>query len=446
MENKYANIPSAKSINPFKNIFLLMKNARAFIHQKHEELGHVWEDKILGRRIISTRDPELIKYVAINRGNYIRSKKAEVIKLALGEGLVTSEGELWKHQRKLIQPAFHMQSLVKLFDIMKAEVSTFLDELEAYRGQVIDLHQIFMDITGRVVFKAMFSDAPAQDISSFYEIMTSGQRYIDKQLRNPLAKYWLAINGQTKKFDRDKKYLDDLLLATAAKRRASGEKKDDLLQMLMDSTYEDSNEFMSERQLLDELFTIFAAGHETSSNSLTWIMYLLNQYPETVEKMNAEIKSIAGDKLPDFKQLKEMNYLQQIIDEGMRIHPAVWLISRQAIADDEFQGLKINSGDIINLCIYSLHHNPDIYDEPEKFNPSRFTHKEKKKLEKDFAFFPFGGGPRRCIGSMFAIMEIQLILTGLFQRFSFKHYENQKVEMEAMLTMQPKYGLKSHIF
>lgn len=440
---EFVNIPNAKARNPIKHIRLMMKDARAFIHQKHQELGPIWENEILGQRMIYINDPEFIKHVfAHNRTNYKRTKNIESLKLGLGNGLVTSDGDLWQNQRKLIQPAFHAQNLIKLFEVMSSEVTEFADELEGKRGKEIDFHRAFMEITGRVVFKAMFSDEPAQSMASFYDIMVEGQRYLTKRARNPLAKYWLAVNGETKRFNQDKKNGDDTLLSTVKKRKASLEKKPDLLQMLIDATYEGTNDYMSERQLLDELITIFAAGHETSSNALTWTMYLLDQHPEIVVKIKEEINEVTPNKLPGYEELKNMPYLQQVIDESMRVYPPVWIVGRQAIAADEFAGIHINADDIVLVCIYSLHHDASIYQNPEIFNPDRFADGMNKKWTKDFAFFPFGGGPRKCIGFMFATMEIRLILVALLQRFDFKIIPNQTVEMEALITMQPKYGLK----
>ncbi len=443
---KLANIPNGTSVNPIKHIQLMMKDARAFMNQKHQKLGQVWEDKILGQRMIYVNDPAFIKHIfAKNRNNYKRTKNIEILKMGLGNGLVTSDGELWQNQRKLMQPAFHAQNLIKLFDVMAAEIESFMKELEAKRGTEIDFHREFMDITGRVVFKAMFSDEPAQSVASFYDIMVEGQRYLTKVIRNPLAKYWYALNGETKKFKQRKQRGEDALLHSVNKRKASKVKKPDLLQMLLDATYEDSNEYMSERQLLDELVTIFAAGHETSSNALTWTMYLLDKHPEVIEKLRKEINEVTPDKLPGYEELKKMPYLQQVIDESMRIYPPVWLVTREAIDEDEFAGVKINAEDIVLLCIYSLHHDASIYTNPETFNPDRFADGMNKKYSKNLSYFPFGGGPRKCIGFMFATMEIRLILVALLQKFDFKINPDQKVEMEALITMQPKYGMKAQL-
>lgn len=444
-KKELVKIPNAKSRNPIKHIRLMMKDARAFIHQKHQELGPIWENEILGQRIIYITDPEFIKHVfAKNRQNYGRTKgREDVLKLGLGNGLLTNEGESWQKQRKLMQPAFHLQNLIKLFEVMSSEVAGFLNEMEEKRGTEIDFHRAFMDITGRVVYKAMFSDEPHEAVSSFYDIMVEGQRYLTKRTRNPLAKYWLALNGETKKFMQQKAYGEKSLLATINKRKASQEKKPDLLQMLLDATYEDTDEFMPERQLLDELVTIFAAGHETSSNALTWTMYLLDQHPEVLAKMKAEINQVTPNKLPGYNELKNMPYLQQVIDESMRMYPPAWITGRESYGPDEFKGVQINKGDLVLVCMYSLHRDASIYDKPGIFNPDRFADGAGKKWTKDFAYFPFGGGPRKCIGFMFATIEIRLILVALLQRFNFKIIPNQKIEMEAMITMQPKYGLKA---
>ena len=201
---------------------------------------------------------------------------------------------------------------------------------------------------------------------------------------------------------------------------------------------------MNDRLLKDEMLTIFSAGHETSANGLSWTLYLLTQHPEIVKKMRAEIQRVVGDRLPNFQELRQLTYIKQVIEEGMRLYPPVWGISRTAMGDDEFRGVQIKKNHIVFCLIYNAHHREDLYPQAKSFNPDRFA-ANKKKLIPKMGYLPFGGGPRLCIGNMFAMMEMQLILTGLLQRFDFELMEGQQIEMEALITLRPRYGIKMKI-
>lgn len=411
-------------------------------YQLEKELGPTYENPVPTIRLIATSEPEFIRHVLqTNHRNYKKGRAYDVLKLILGNGLVTSNGDFWRKQRRLAQPAFHKKTLDNLFTVMGEVATDYFNNLEAKRGGKIDIAKEMMVITAQIALKTLFSDTTNEDLENVYQSMTFAQRYVSDRLNNPFATPWYFLNGRHFYFKRNLKVLDKVVLDSIAKRRASSEKKPDLLQMMMDATYEGTNEQMDDQLLRDEMLTIFSAGHETSANALAWTLYLLTQHPTIVEKLRKEIDAVVGKRLPTFEELRQLTYTRQVLEEGMRLFPPVWGISRTAIQEDEFRGVKINKSDVIFCTIYNTHHREDLFPNATTFNPDRFATEKVKTMPK-MSYLPFGGGPRLCIGNMFALMEMQLILVGLLQRFDLKLVEGQKIEMEALVTLRPKYGIE----
>ena len=440
-----APIPVSKGHWLLKNLSGMSKNILTHFYETEQTLGTTYDNPIPFMRIICTSEPDFMRYVLQqNHRNYKKGRSYNVLKLILGNGLVTSNGQFWQKQRRLAQPAFHKKNLADLFDSMGEVATDYFNSLEAKRGTEIDIAREMMAVTARIALKALFSDNSEEDMNAVYESMTDAQRYVSDVLNNPLVRIKFPLNGRTKQFKKDMSVLNEVVLKAIAKRRKSGAKHPDLLQMMMDATYEDSNEQMNDRQLKDEMVTMFSAGHETSANGLAWTIHLLAQHPEIVAKMRAEIKAVCGDKLPSFQDLRQLTYIRQVIDEGMRLYPPVWGVSRTAIADDEYRGVKIKKNQVVFCLIYNAHHREDLFENAKTFNPDRFEATKVKAMPK-MSYLPFGGGPRLCIGNMFALMEMQLLLVGLFQRFDFELIKDQVIDMEALITLRPRYGIKMNL-
>jgi cytochrome P450 len=235
--------------------------------------------------------------------------------------------------------------------------------------------------------------------------------------------------------------LDNIIYEIINKRREEKVSKDDLLSMLLDARDEDTGEGMSNRQVRDEVMTIFLAGNETSSNALTWTLYLLSQNPDAEQKMIEEIdaKFNGGVELT-FKTVGEFHYVKQVIEESMRIHPPVWMVGRRTIEEDEIGGYKIEKQTNVLLPIIYLHHTERFWEQPDKFKPERFAPEVRNNIDR-FVYFPFGGGPRVCIGNNFAMLEMQVILITLYRQFRFKVKEGFMVEPDPLVTLRPKYGM-----
>ncbi len=214
----------------------------------------------------------------------------------------------------------------------------------------------------------------------------------------------------------------------------------DLLTMLLEARDEDTGEGMSDRQLRDEAITIFAAGHETSANAMSWTLYLLAKHPEVMERLRLEVAEVLGDRPPTFADLRRLQYTRQVIEEGMRMYPPAWAVGREAIDADEIAGQYIPRKSIIFISIYALHHHPDLWENPEIFNPDRFSAEQSKERSR-WHYLPFGAGPRMCIGNNFAMMEMQIVLAMITQKFRLKLTDDQAVEMEALITLKPRNGV-----
>jgi cytochrome P450 len=411
-------------------------------YETERSLGCTFENPVPFRRMIATSEPDFMRYVLqTNHKNYKKGKSYEVLKLVLGNGLVTSNGKFWQKQRRLAQPAFYKTNLEALFNAMGETAAVYFDQLAQKKGSEVDISREMSTVTAQIALKALFSNNTEEDLNLVYDSITAVQHYVTDRLNNIFSAITFPLNGRKKQFRKDLKVLDTVVLKAISQRRKSNKKYPDLLQMMMDATYEDSNEQMNDQQLRDEMVTMFSAGHETSANGLAWIIYLLSQHPDIVTKMRNEIKEVVGDKLPGFEDLRRLTYIRQVIDEGMRIYPPVWGVSRTAIEDDEYRGVKINKDDVVFCLIYNAHHREDLYENAKEFNPDRFAPEKVKAMPK-MSYLPFGGGPRLCIGNRFALMEMQLLLVGLYQRFDFELIENQRIEMEALVTLRPKYGIK----
>jgi len=446
MSNQIPQVPRIKTI---LNIFKFINNPIPLINETIEEMGTQTYRVHLGgiNRSIMTQDPEIIQHVLQkNHKNYYKSKlQTKSLAKYSGYGLLTTDGDYWLKQRRLIQPGFHkkkLKSLVASMDqVIKDHVENIKKDIQTGNTE-IELTKDMVNLTLKIVSTSLFGSAiTEEDLSIIGDAVITVQIAVIKDVRQPFFKWWRALNGEEKTYDKAIESSKTLLNKLIDDRRKSTEEFDDLLDMLLNSKYEDTGESMTNKQILAEILIIFAAGHETTANALTWSLYLLDKHPELKERLLREIDSIDIPENPGFEHIAQLTYTRQVISEAMRLYPPAWITDRVALEDDEVNGVKIEKGELVGIYIYGVHHSKALWENPEKFDPDRFSAENKKNIAT-YAYFPFGGGPRLCIGQQFAWTEMILAMYHLLKSFDFEVDENQQIDVEPLITLRPKYGMK----
>jgi len=440
---KQQKIPTYKSTHWTGQAFELVQNSLDFTAEQIPVMGNFFKTKFFFRTVFITTNLEVIRHVLqVKHKNYVKSPAYKQLKLALGEGLVTSEGDFWRRQRRMAQPAFYKTQLNELFNRMTKIAEDFCDDLEEKKEQKgsFDIAPEMMKVTSDIVLKALFSSSQDRDQQEMADQMTFLQEHIMHRTIKPFLIPFGYLNGKEKRFRKAMEDFDETLYEMIDERLNSENPPVDLLTMLVQAKDEETGKGMTNKQLRDEAITMYAAGHETSANALNWILYRLSKEPEVVAKMRKEIKQVLGNRTPTFQDLMQLQYIRQVIEEGMRLYPPAYSVGREAAKEDEILGCKIPKGSILLISMYALHRDPTFYPDPEKFIPERFAPEEVKKRPR-LSYMPFGAGPRMCIGNHFAMMELQLILTLLIRRFDFILDESHPVEKQALITMKPKNGI-----
>ena len=442
-----ASVPTISTLRTIKNLIQFVRNPIPVLNQYSDQAGKTFLLPLgLNNKAMVTSDPELIQYILQkNHRNYRKSHlQTEQLAHFIGRGLLTSNGEYWLRQRRLIQPGFHRTKLENLSEIILREIDSHLNQwdLNHIKENGLDIFQETTELTFNIVAKSLFSSDISKDILiKLSDHFNHIQSFVAKLIRQPWLKRWFLVSGQWKRHEILSKELKDIIREIIQERRESGKRYDDLLDMLLDVRYEDTGEGMTLLQLIEESLILFIAGHETSANALGWTIYLLSQHPAIVEKIRKETHSVLEEKLPTFQSLPKLVYSNAVLQEAMRLYPPAWILDRVPIEDDSFQGIALPKGRIIGLYIYGVHHNPSIWSDSEAFDPSRFD-PEKIKDRHSFSYLPFGGGPRLCIGANFAMMEMTWFLIRFVQRFDFTLMENQNIQMDPLITLRPKNGVK----
>ncbi|HVH99750.1 MAG TPA: cytochrome P450 [Enhygromyxa sp.] len=392
--------------------------------------------------------PEDIRTVLLERADDFRkSPSYEGLRLVVGDGLLTSEGDFWKRQRKLMTPAFHHKRLLEFCATMVRCASECADELDAlvhdHDGDVVvDLHERMLALTFRIVGLTLFStelSAKAGGMGpALATVIEHANHVVLTMFLSPPE--WVPT-ARNRRFNKALAILDDVVLGIIAERRRTGEDPGDLLGMLMAASEGAGDESMSDRELRDEIATLVLAGHETTAQALTWTFMLLSQHPEIERRTLAEIREVCGDRPPSFEDLKALDYTGRVIDEALRLYPPAWLFERQSLVELELGGYRVPAKTIVAVAPYTLHRHPAYWDNPEGFDPDRFL-PERAAERPRYTYLPFGGGPRQCIGVNFALYEAKLVLATLLQRYSFAVVPGQNLRPAAEVTLRPSHGLK----
>jgi cytochrome P450 len=393
-------------------------------------------------RYLIVNDPEAVRRVLVdNHRNYKKSRNYQGLKLVLGEGLVTSEGDFWRRQRRLAQPAFHKERLASFVRTMVADTAIMLERWRAAPlSGSFDFHQEMMRLTLRIVTRTLFSTDSDADADAVGHAMTVAidhvNEYADAIIRIPP---WVPT-PKNLRFRRALRTLDALVLRIIDERRKAADKPNDLLSMLMSAQDEETREQMTDRQLRDEVMTLVAAGHETTANALTWAFYLLAQHSDVAERVRAEVEAVLGGRPPSIEDLPRLAFIRSVLEETMRLYPPAWIIEREAMVEDRLGGYRVPRRSVVAMSPFMLHRNPRYWDRPDEFDPDRFSPGRAAPRPK-YAYIPFGGGPRLCIGNAFAMMEAQIILAMVASEWSLDLAPGFSVELDPSVTLRPRRGL-----
>jgi cytochrome P450 len=417
------------------------RDSLGFIERCAREYGDVVWMRFLYVPAIFLYHPDDIEHVLVtNPRNFIKSMslRSNFFQRLVGNGLLTSQGEEWRRQRRLSQPAFHRERVATYANVMVDYTQRLTSKWQA--GETRDIHRDMMRLTLEIVVSCLFS----ADVSSDVDEVGATLKELVKPFASQATLKWILNNRLPTpahfRFHALAKKIDKVVYRIISERRASGKDEGDLLSMLLAARDEDGSQ-MSDRQLRDEVMTLFLAGHETTALTLAWSWYLLGTHPEVERKFHAELDDVLGDREPTAADLPRLRYTEQIAKESMRLYPPAYGLGREAIEDCEIGGYHVPAGTQVFMFQWATQRDPRFYDEPLEFKPERWTDEFNARLPK-YAYFPFGAGPRACIGVSFAMMEIVLALATIGQRFRLELVPDHPVSIFPAMSLRPRDGIK----
>jgi cytochrome P450 len=395
------------------------------------------------KEAIVTINPVVIQHVLkTNSENYHKSEiQKKRMGHFLGKGLLTTEGEAWRTQRRLIQTGFERKQLEVLSSIMQDSLTDSLRDFDR-QAQIgpVDIYPLMMKITFAMVGRSLFgARLKEEDIDLISLAISTVQEFMVRQTIQPYLNPWFAVSGELRRHwelrSRAFGVLDEYL-----QRRRKEAPGHDLLQILMDARYSDG-QGMPDELILSESMQLLVAGHETSSNALSWLLYLLSSRPDCVDRIRDEFDSVLGERPLSFSDVSKFEFTTQVIMEALRLYPPFWMVDRMALADDRAGDVAIPRGSTVVVFIYGAHHSPQYWENPESFDEQRFS-KTKEKLHTPFAHLPFGAGPRGCIGGNYAMLQILMILSVLLRKYDFSLVPGQTIEARPMVILRPEHGIR----
>jgi cytochrome P450 len=395
------------------------------------------------KEAIVTIDPVVIQHVLkTNSDNYHKSHiQKKRMGHFLGKGLLTTEGEAWKTQRRLIQTGFERKQLEVLSSIMQDSLTDSLRDFDRKaRLGPVDIYPLMMKITFAMVGKSLFgARLKEEDIDLISRAISTVQEFMVRQTIQPYLNPWFAVSGELRKHEELRNRAFDVLRDYLRRRRGE-EPGHDLLQILMDARYSDGSS-MDDELIVSESMQLLVAGHETSSNALSWLVYLLSTRPDYIERVRQEFDSVLGDRPMSYLDVPKFEFTTQVIMEALRLYPPFWMVDRMALADDHAGDLDIPAGSTVVVFIYGAHHSPQYWPNPETFDHTRFS-KTKEKQNTPFAHLPFGVGPRGCIGGNYAMLQMLMILGALLRKYDFSLVPGQTIEARPMVILRPEHGIQ----
>jgi cytochrome P450 len=423
----------------------LYRDRLRFVLDVASTYGDVAQYRVAHMRMYQVNHPEGVgRLLHDTHCNYSKDVATfGTLRLILGNGLFTSDGDFWRRQRRLAPPAFHRWRVAAFGELM---TEATLAMLERWRPSVVqgrpplDVATEFMHLTLEVATRALFSTSVARDVDMIGRAITTLLNEVTFRFTFPFYPPLKVPTPRNRRFLAARATLDSVIYRIIAERWRRPGEHDDLLALLMEARDEETGEGMSDRQLRDEVITLFVAGHETTANALTWASYLFSTHVGVARRLRTEVDEALQGRLPTAADLPDLPYTRMVIDETLRLYPPAWITNRRAVEDDTICGYRIPADPIVSISPYVTHRDPTLWENPEGFDPGRFA-PERSAGRPHYAYFPFGGGPRQCIGEGFALMEATLVLALLAQRYELHLVPGRRVETVAMATLRPRHGM-----
>ncbi len=430
--------PGPRALPVFGNLLDFRTGQLAFVQRMHDTYGDMATVYLGQRPFVLVFRPEYIRYlITENPRNFMTLQSGGDLPEVLGEGLLTVEGEAHRQQRRLVQPAFHKKRVENYADDM---AQFTLDMVKTWHSnEEIDIARAMQALTLRIVAKSLFNIELASQIDALgtqFTHMIEHRRGVLARVLNVYLNLPFTLYGKRMQARRN---IDTLIYKLIAERRASGRDEGDVLSMLL--TAQDGTNGLTDAQVRDNVMTLMAAGHETTANALTWTLYQLAQNPDVCNTLLAELQRVLVGRVPTVADMPNLPYTEWVVNESMRLYPPVWMMGRRAIEAFEMGGYRFPSGTFFGMSQWVLHQMPEIWGDANVFRPERWEPTEAKKVPQ-WAYFPFGGGPRICIGMPFAQLEAKILLVTILQHYRPRLVPNFQVELQPMVTLRPKHGLR----
>jgi cytochrome P450 len=437
-------IPAVSRFRCFAESRAMFQNPVQILSRYNEIFGDTFRLYLGGlKEAIVTTDPAIIQQVLKTNAENYQKSEIQVKRMGhfLGKGLLTTHGEAWRNQRRLIQKGFDRKQLDALSSIMQDSLAESLRDFDRQiRGGPVDIYPRLMKITFAMVARSLFgARLKDEDIDLVSHTICTVQEFIVRQTLQPYLNPWFAVSGELRRHEEMRTRADAILLEYIKKRRNEPPGQD-LLQTLMDARYSDG-QGMSDQLILSESMQLLVAGHETSSNALSWLLYLLSSRPGCLERVRQEFDSVLGEAPLNHSDVPKFEFTTQVIQEALRLYPPFWMIDRMAIADDRVGEVTIPRGSTVIVYVYGAHHAPRYWQNPENFDTERFT-KVNQNLQTPFSYLPFGAGPRGCIGGNYAMLQILMILSVLLRKYDLRLAPGQIIEARPMVILRPKHGIR----
>ena len=412
----------------------------AFFQHLADTYGPIAHYRLGPENIVFINDPDLIREVLITQHtNFVKERTQDRMKILVGEGLITSSGEYHLRQRRLAQPAFHRARIDAYAETMVERATRVRDVWRA--GETRDMATEMMHLALSIVGKTLFDSDVESEVEEIAVEVNAVMRLYNFLVALPRLERFLAlpIPGLLR-FRRARARLDATVLRMIEEHRAGNRDRGDLLSMLLAARYDDGSA-MSDQQLRDEVMTIFLAGYETTANALTWTWYLLSQNSEAEQSMYKEIDEVLGGRAATIADVPRLKYTRMVAAESMRLYPPAWAMGRRAVRDFPLGEYYLPARTSVFMSQYIMHRNPKYFPHPLRFDPERFSPEAESRRPR-FAYFPFGGGARQCIGESFAWMELALVLATIAQKWKLRVVPGHPVTPQPLITLRPRYGMK----